>query len=228
MCFAPWVSLSTAILEFAVATFILIRYKDYLVPAFSAIFIYVLGLYQFTEFMLCTGSNPHLWATIGFATYTFLPAIGVHMAIRFTKEKFNNYLWYVPPVIFGLIAFLKKDFVLSAGCDRVFVMVYALFIDSVNVVPYSLYLMYYSSFLFVAIFLFFLHMKKNQMGRIYFWWVSLFILTMTAPLILIVMLPNFNLQFPSIYCEFALLFSIAAVAGSEIYHRKKKKERLIE
>src|SRR3989339_861921 len=113
MCFTPIISLSTAIIEFLVGTFILIRYRNTLVSVFSAIFVYVLGLYQFTEFMLCTTNNPHLWAAIGFATYTFLPTIGLHFVLRLTKRKFNKYILYTPAIIFALIAILRSDFVLG-------------------------------------------------------------------------------------------------------------------
>lgn len=228
MCFTPWISLSTALIEFFVATFILIRYKDYLIPAFSAILIYVLGLYQFTEFMLCTTDYVVFWATLGFATYTFLPAIAVHMAIRFTKEKFNNYLWYIPPVIFSAIAFLKENFIISAGCEKVFVTVITVFTSPLNLILYDLYLVYYGGFILIAGFLLVSHIRNNQMRQIYIWWAGLGILTIVAPIILIVILPSLEVQFPSVYCEFALLFSIVAVVASEIYHKKKKKERLIK
>lgn len=223
MCFAPWVSLSTAFLEFFVATFILIRYKDYIVPGFSAILIYTLGIYQTMEFMLCTSNNIVLWATLGFMTYTFLPAIGVHMAIRFTREKFNNYAWYLPPIIFTLIAFLKNDFILSAGCDTVFVSIMTIFTDSTYTFPYSFYLIYYFGFIMIASFLFVLHIHDKQMRKIYFWWIGMFIFTIIAPVFLLVLIPNLGMKFPSVYCEFSLLFTIAAVASSEIYHKKKRK-----
>lgn len=225
MCFTPWVSLFTSLLEFAVATFILVRYRSYLVPAFSAIFIYILGLYQFTEFMLCTGNNAVLWATFGFVAYTLLPAIGLHMTTRFTHEKFNSYLLYLPPVVFSLVAFLKNDFILEVGCDRVFVMATTIFTNPVNVLSHSLYLIYYFGFLLITCFLLASHIKRNKMRKIYLWWVNLFILTVAAPVVLIVILPGLQIKLPSVYCEFALLFSIAAVASSEVYHRKRKKEK---
>ncbi len=227
MCFTPWVSLTTAVLEFFVATFILIRYKDYLVPAFSAILIYTLGLYQFTEFMLCTSGNPHLWAAIGFATYNILPAIVLHLSIRFTGEKFKNWLLYIPAIILGAIALLNKDFVVSAKCEKVFVLVQTLFPSMSNLAPTVIYLLYYFVFMISASVILVKHIRKNTMGRIYIWWISLIILTVGMALILIVIIPALGWQFPSVYCEFSLLFSVAAIITSEIYHKKKKKERLI-
>ncbi len=228
MCFTPWVSLTTALIEFAVATFILVRYKNYLVPAFSAIFIYVLGFYQFTEFMLCTGDSVMFWAAIGFITYTFLPAIGLHMAIRFTGGNFNNYLLYLPPIAFAFAVFFRSDFILSAGCERIFVSITTILGDPSNWIFHDLYMIYYFGFTMVFCFLFFLDSKNHQMKRIYFWWAGLTCSTIIAPVVLMIVLPSLEVVFPSVYCEFALLFTIAALVSSEIYSRNKKREKLIK
>jgi len=224
MCFTPWVSLTTAIIEFAIASFILIKYKDYLVPMFSAIFIYVLGFYQFSEFMLCTSDNPFLWATIGFATYTFLPAIGLHMSIRFTGEKFRNWILYLLPIAVTLFSFLKNDFVLEASCSGVFVVIRNSLFFSSNLILLAIYGIYYFGFILISIWILFSHLKKRGWTKIYYYWLIAAIITIIAPILLIIILPAMSFQFPSIYCEFALGFTIAAVASSEIYSRKKKKE----
>lgn len=228
MCFTPGVSLITAIIEFSVATFILIRYKNYLVPVFSAIFIYVLGAYQFTEFMLCTTNNPLLWATLGFAAYTFLPAIGLHMSIRFTKQKFKNWLLYFPPLVFAMFALLKKNFIIEASCEKVFVLVHSIFPSINHLIPTILYSFYYFIFIILTGIILFKHINKNNMRKIYLLWISLGILIIIMPFILILILPSIGWQYPSIYCEFALLFTIAALVSSEIYHRKKRKEHFIK
>ena len=50
------------------------------------------------------------------------------------------------------------------------------------------------------------------------------IIIVAIPLILISLLPSLKVQFPSIYCEFALLYTIVALVGLKIYDKKKKKE----
>ena len=227
MCFTPWVSLLTALIEFVVATFILIRYKDYLIPAFSAILIYVLGLYQFSEFMLCVTSNAHLWATIGFATYTFLPAIVLHMSLRFSKHRLNNYLVYVPAVIFSLIAFSKKDFVVSAVCEKVFVASNTFFTNGLFSFANSIYILYYAAFILAAGIIFVRYIRKNHVDPVYLWWVFVACFSVGASLILIVVLPSMDYKFPSVFCEFALLFTVAAVISSEAYYKRKKREKLV-
>ncbi len=225
MCFTPWVSLTTAIIEFFVGTFILTRYKNNIVSTFSAIFIYILGFYQFTEFMLCTNSYTRLWVILGFSAYSFLPAIGLHMVIKLTREKFNNYVWYIPPIIFSLIAFLKDNFVISAGCNKIFVAVSTTFTNQFTAIPHNIYIIYYFGFISISCFLLISHIKKQQMKKIYIWWFVTFIITATAPLLLMDIIPHFYQQFPSIYCEFAIFFSITALVTSEMYCKEKKRKK---
>ena len=226
MCFTPIISLSTAIIEFLVGTFILIRYRNTLVSVFSAIFVYVLGLYQFTEFMLCTTNNPHLWAAIGFATYTFLPTIGLHFVLRLTKRKFNKYILYTPAIIFALIAILRSDFVLGTTCATLYVIVRTLFSLSGPYWPiFFVYIGYYFGYFLFMLYLLIQNYKDKSLGKVYqvFTWVSL--ITILIPLILICLLPALSFAFPSIYCHFSMLFTIAAIMANQIYDTKKEKDK---
>lgn len=225
MCFTPWVSLTTAIIELVVATFILVRYRNYLVPVFSAIFIYVLGFYQFSEFMLCVSGNPVFWATVGFVTYTFLPAIGVHMALRFTGIKFRFWTLYLLPAFFILFSILKDDFIFSASCYDVFVAVqYSVFFWKPLFLPIA-YVFYYLGFLIAASLILGSRLHRKGWTKIYVYWIAAVMLTFLAPLFLIFILPMTSMQFPSLYCEFALGFTIVAVITSEIYSKNKKREK---
>jgi hypothetical protein len=58
-------------------------------------------------------------------------------------------------------------------------------------------------------------------------WFMAGLITILIPIILILILPALKIKFPSIYCEFALLFTIAALISSSLYVRKKKKEKII-
>jgi hypothetical protein len=229
MCFTPFISLTTAIIEFAVATFILIKYKKYLVPVFSAILIYVLGFYQFTEFMLCSSSNPFLWAKIGFITYTFLPAIGLHLILRLAKNKRYNKLIYLVPIFFAIITIITPNFIIKASCSKVFVTVQNVLASQNYAGLFPFYLIYYTvSILTMGILLFVLIKKeRNKLDKkIERLWFMAGLITILIPIILILILPALKIKFPSIYCEFALLFTIAALISSSLYVRKKKKEEI--
>ncbi len=229
MCFTPFVSLTTAIIEFAVATFILIKYKKYLVPVFSAIFIYVLGFYQFTEFMLCSSGNPFLWAKIGFITYTFLPAIGLHFVLRLTKNKKYNKLIYLVPIFFAIITIITSNFIIKASCSKVFVTVQNVLASQNYANLFPFYLIYYiGSIVFMGILLFVLIKKeRNKLDKkIEGLWFTTGLIAILIPVLLILILPALKIKFPSIYCEFALLFTVAALISSSLYVRKKKKEKI--
>ena len=229
MCFAPVISLTTAIIEFLVATFILIKYRKYVIPVFLASLIYVLGIYQFTEFMLCTSSNAFLWAKLGFITYTFLPAMGLHFMLKLAGNKKYNWFVYIPVLFFSLWAVFKTNFIIYASCSSVFVTVNKAFTFQ----GYSLlskgYLVYYFGFILMMVLLAFIWMKREkdkitkQLAKLL---AGAMIITLTLPLILIFILPSLKIQFPSVYCQFALLFTIAALIGVKIYDKKKRKELL--
>lgn len=229
MCFTPFISLTTAIIEFAVATFILIKYKKYLVPVFSAILIYVLGFYQFTEFMLCSSSNPFLWAKIGFITYTFLPAIGLHFILRLAKNKKYNKLIYLIPIFFAIMAIITSNFITKASCSKVFVIVQNVLASQNYTNLFPLYLIYYvgSILIMVIILLTLIKKERNKLDKkIEGLWLMAVLIATLIPIILIFILPALKIKFPSIYCEFALLFTIAALISSDLYVRKKKKEEI--
>ena len=229
MCFTPTISLTTAIIEFLVATYLLVKYKNYLVPAFSAILIYVLGIYQFTEFMLCTSNNPLLWAKIGFIAYSFLPAIGLNLVLRYTKRKFPSFILYIPAILATLFALFTKNFILHASCSKMFVISKIATILEPTIFLKKLYLIHYFGYVALSILLLVIYIKKEKdIARKYMAYLAAFVamLTILAPIILIVILPSFGNQFPSIYCEFAILVSIVALVSSEIYSKKRKKEKI--
>ncbi|MFC1710925.1 histidine kinase N-terminal 7TM domain-containing protein [Nanoarchaeota archaeon] len=220
MCFTPAISLTTAIIEFVVATFILIKYKKYVVPVFFAVLIYVLGIYQFTEFMLCTSSNAFLWAKLGFITYTFLPAIALHFVLRLAKNRKHNWLVYIPPLFFSIWAAIKTDFIAHVSCSQ-------LFVTSQKAILFPGYSLYYSGFILATIIIAFILVRKEKdktTKQLAMLLGSATIIIVALPILLISILPSLKIQFASVYCEFALLYTIIALIGSRIYSKRKKKE----
>jgi hypothetical protein len=230
MCFTPAISLTTAIIEFTIATLILIRYKNYVVSGFWAIFIYLLGFYQFTEFMLCTSSNTFLWAILGFSATTFLPVIALHFVLRITKINFKKYLIYIIPIIFVILAIFNKNIIAKSGCTKFFVESASIFSGFPPTIYSALYAIYYLGYVFLACFILFKYAKKeDKIDKKIFYIIAISLIVITlVPIILLIILPSIGVIFPSVYCEFAILFSIVALITCEIYDRKKKKEKLIK
>ena len=220
MCFTPTISLTTAIIEFIVAIIILIYYQKPKLNRYFALLLFLLGFYQFSEFMLCTSSNPLLWARIGFITYTFLPAAGLALISAYTKNKIKSYLIYAFPLLFSTLA-LTKDFVVRASCRTYFVIVNLNYYDPQTVL-WTIYMTYYFGFIFLMC-LFLIRAYSNRKNRfqkildINFLFAIL--ITLLPALILLILFPSMKIEFPSVYCQFSILYTIAALIA--IYIEKK-------
>lgn len=229
MCFAPQISILTAIVEWALALIILLRFKKSLVAWFSSVFIFLLGFYQFTEFMMCKTASPLLWAHLGFIAYTFLPAIGMHYALLLTHKKGKVLACYVPPVLFSILSLLAGGFVQQSTCHSVFVSTQLQFFDpAIHQVIMPIYEIYYFGLILLASFMAWKEMKKekDELRRkiIGIALIGTWLATFPA-FIFIIILPAFSIQFPSVYCEFALLMSITAFIVSDMDHRSRKKKK---
>ncbi|GAH86475.1 unnamed protein product, partial [marine sediment metagenome] len=149
--------------------------------------------------------------------------------LRLAKNKKYNKLIYLIPIFFVIITIITPNFITKASCSKVFVTVQNVLASQnyVNLFPfYSIY--YVGSILIIGIILLTLIKKeKNKLDKkIEGLWLMAVIITILIPFILILIIPALGIKFPSIYCEFALLFTIAALISSSLYVRKKKKEKI--
>jgi len=223
MCFAPWISLTTFIVEFAIATLILILYKKSNMARFFAVFIYLLGMYQLSEFMICTTSIVNLWGTVGFISYTFLPALGLHIVLDITKKRRYGWLLYIPPIVFALIAIFTPNFISKGVCSTVFISLRTFFTG--NPAAAGIYGAYYFIFIAIAIILlivFFIKEKNKVRKKISLFALLAIAFSLIPALILIVVLPTLRVMFPSIFCEFSILFAIFALIAMYLYHKALK------
>ena len=227
MCFTPIVSLSTAIIEFVVATAILVFCRKSLINRFFPLLLYLLGFYQFTEFMLCTSNYPFFWAKMGFITYSFLPAVGLHFIMKLTNRRCNYTILYIVPVIFSLMALLKPDFIIESTCTTFFVIVIKDLFKSSLPLWSSIYGLYY--FGFIVLFCYFLfksfNKEKNQLKRkLYAIIFAATLITLFPAMVLFIVFPAFKIIFPSVYCEFAVLFTVAALIAAYLDNKIQKKK----
>ena len=146
MCYAPVISLSTAIIEFALASILLLFFPKTKLRNFFAVFIYLLGFYQFSEFMLCSSNYAIFWATIGFVVYSFFPAIALHGVLKIFKKKINFLLIYSVPIVFSLSALSIPGFIIRAECMGIFIYVQNILTQSFSfpqLIPLMIYIIYY-------------------------------------------------------------------------------------
>jgi len=195
-----------------------------LINRFFPLLIYILGFYQFTEFMLCTSNYPFFWAKMGFITYSFLPAVGLHFIMKLTNRKYNYTTLYLVPVIFSLMALLKPDFIIESTCTTFFVIVIK---DLFNSLFSYIYGVYY--FGFIMLFCYFLlnsfNKEKNQLKRkLYTVIFAAALITLLPAVVIFIIFPAFKIIFPSVYCEFAVLFTVAALIASYLDNKIQKKK----
>ncbi len=230
MCFSPQISLFTALVEFGSAAFIFLRFKKTIIIKYLSLIVFLLGLYQFSEYMLCTTNDIQLWGTIGFITYTVLPPLCLIFILKYTKINLKKtFLLYLPAIIFSLIAIFTKNFIITGSCSTIFVTIQNIFVLSNNHQFLTLiYWLYYFSYIMTGC-LFIVRAikskKNNNKKRIYYIILSAIVLSLLPALILIIILPSLKIMFPSIYCQFALLFTIMALLCVHL-DNKLQKEKL--
>lgn len=151
MCFTPIVSIITAIVEFIIALYLFYKIKDKrLYPL--AIFVFLLGFYQFTEFMLCISMNYLIWAKVGFAVYTFMPILLYHFFINASGKKIKKYFYGIP-IFFSLLALFYPKFISYASCNLLHVSVDSLVFND-NLILMTIYLLYYLIFPVYGLYIF--------------------------------------------------------------------------
>ena len=228
MCFTPIVSLSTAIIEWILATILIVFFKKTNLRIYFAGLIYVLGLYQYTEFMLCTTGYPLLWAKIGFITYTFLPAMALHSVLRVLKRNAKLIWIYLIPILTSLIAIITSNFIASAECTSLFVQVRIVLMEQSGIIQnmaYWIYMLYYFGFLVIALgFIlkdYFRQRSKIKKEIEIVEIVGAFMM-LGPTLLLVVILPYLDARFPSILCGFAIFFAIATFVIAYLETKLKK------
>lgn len=81
--------LATFVIEFCLAFYTIWRYKMTSVSRIATAILISLGVFQFTEYMVCGGLGlTHIgWARIGYVAITLLPALGIHMLTAIANKK---------------------------------------------------------------------------------------------------------------------------------------------
>ncbi len=222
MCFNSTVSLTTAVIELGLSIIMPWKFPKASLKYFFALLLFLLGFYQFTEFMLCKTGNAELWVRAGFITYSFLPAMGLDMTLTYFKIKRHRLLLYFFPVVYSLIAIFTTNFVQVGQCNAIFVTARYIFSQDYNFVLWLAYVTYYA---LVTIFACFIALKyyfseKNNKKRKVFLMLPVAVLLMSLPtFILMVIFPYFNIMFPSVLCHFALLLAIVVFIGAYWEHK---------
>ncbi len=226
MCYTPAISLTTAFIEFLVAVFIFVLFRKSRINLFLSGFLILLGGYQFSEFMMCFFGNSFFWAKTGFVIYSFLPAFALYSVIRFVNRGIKSYKLigvYLFPLFFGFYAVLNKNFVLGTSCGKFFIEVYSALSESFNL--FLFYKLYYFGFIFIILLVLvisFLKEKNKHKKLIELLLLFSFLISLVSAVLLVLLVPEFYPSFPSVYCEFAVLFAVFAFLIAIIDSKREK------
>ncbi|HEU5122318.1 MAG TPA: histidine kinase N-terminal 7TM domain-containing protein [Candidatus Saccharimonadales bacterium] len=107
-CFSPPVMIATFALELVFAIYILLRYKLTPVSRLAVFVLVGLAIFQLAEYNICEGVwgvDSLTWARIGYIAITFLPPLGLHLAVKITgkKQTFLTGAAYISAIIFSSI-----------------------------------------------------------------------------------------------------------------------------
>lgn len=230
MCFTPAISLTTAIIEFILATILLVFFPKTHLRNFFAVFIYWLGSYQLSEFFICTTSYSVFWGSVGVVLYSFLPALALYGVLKMFKKRTNLFLIYVVPVVVLLMVIFVSKFVDSTQCLSFVVIINTMLFSKegiLSLVGFFIYVgLYYFGFI-VAIGYVVLGeyaKERNKIRKEIEAIIFIAVLLMTVPmLILAIVFPAFGIRFPSVLCEFAILVALCAFIVAYLETKLKKK-----
>jgi len=210
MCFAPYISLSTFIIEFLLAVFFLWENPRDKLNRIIALISFLLGIYQLNEFLICV-TEINLFTKLAMSTTAILPALVISYALIIFRKKIKFYwlaLIYTPAIFFILMFIISSHYKISAICSTVFIQY------SGGGILGTFFGLYYFLYLFAAIILFYFALSKikSKHEKI------LSSLGMLGMLIFIVptftfllLLPALKIKFASVLCEFALLLAIESI-----------------
>jgi hypothetical protein len=187
------------------AGYVIYRYK---LNQFSRIIVLVLillGMFQLSEYVMCTGTDVMLWARIGAASITILPVLCVHLVTMITRKSRWTQLGYlIGGVIVTLILFTPV--LKSIGCTGNYVEVN--FHDWFSI----LFNVYYGLFLFIGIEMLVRTWITNKGdSKALFWAFATYMAFLIPTAIVYIIYATTRNGTPSIMCGFAVFGAVVFV-----------------
>lgn len=219
--------IATLIIEVVAALWVLWRYRRETTSQLIAAILFLLGMFQFAEYMICEGTwllSSLGWARVGFATISFLPALGIHLAMHLRgKVSWTSVgASYLVAGAFALFFLTVGSGVTASVCGGNYVIVS--FMDNVRY-PYVAY--YYSWTVVAMVYAFYWsgRMRAKRRAKALRWlavgYAAFLLPTTTVNLINPATLP----AIPSIMCGFAVFLAIILVLFVSPYACKPKSKR---
>lgn len=223
-CFSPPVMLATFIIEIACVIFVIYRYKLTAITRLAIAIMLCLAVFQIAEYNVCEGAyglDSLTWARIGYASITLLPPLGLHLAIRLTKQKQPLFIAsaYLTAFIFACIFLFVGQGMQSHECLGNYV-IFA-------IAPWAIpaFILYYYGWLMVTV-IYALRMasiltvptQKKALYALAIGYLAFIVPTIAATIVD----PSVRAGIPSIMCGFAVILAIIITGFVVPYVAKRK------
>jgi len=225
-CFTPLVSLATFFIEFALALLVFLKYRQTLFNKISIATLICLGLFQLSEYFICTTNYADFWIKVGYVAITFLPAFGVHLITAITrKHDVLMVSGYLAALLFTAAIIFVPGINLQTSCQPNYV---AVAMENRFSIAHT---SYYAFYVFAGLFLLWNGLRKGIGDSKEEKWLLIAYATFLIPsegLALLRMISNSAV--PSVMCGFAVLAAIILVLvviprQAQLESRKKKKSK---
>lgn len=200
-CFTPLVSLSTFVIEFCFALYVLVKYKPTTFSMLCVTVLLCLGLFQLSEFLICTTPYVDLSIKLGYVAITLLPALGLHLISTLTHRwKFIVFLSYIYAAFLILVIIFVPMVAFLATCNPNYVG-YAS-----NSIFSFFHWLYYAIFMVVGILLLtYAVIKRIGDRKEEKWMIMSYFVFIIPSLILLYANVIGHVALPSVMCGFAIL-----------------------
>lgn len=225
-CFSPLVMISTFVVEIALATYVLWKYRHTMIGRISVVLLICLALFQLAEWMVCEGAlglDQITWSRIGFVAIGLLPALGLHLVhlLASRKNTIIPILGYLATLAFSAYFIVATHGITGAVCGGNYVIF--------HVAPEAirLFTLYYYSMLALGagFALYWAASESNKhTRRALRWFVAGYAVFMVPTAIVNTIDPSTIAAIPSIMCGFAVMFAFILVFGILPAYSKSKKK----
>lgn len=205
-CFSPPVILATFLIETVLAAYILIRYRRTRYGKLAAILIALLALFQLSEFLICRGASPDVWARIGFIATVFLPVLAIDFLATYTQKRSLVPLWYAVAAAFVVMIGFSPGLFGDVQCTGRFVV-----FDQAEIFDFG-YATYYLAALFFGIGQCVTEWKRFRDHRVLGWMLVAYASFMLPTFALYAFIVATRRGAGSILCGFALLMALILCA----------------
>lgn len=217
-CFTPLASLATFGIEATAAIYLFWKDHSSRVGRLVTATLLCLGLFQLSEYMMCTRGITSFWIKFGYLAITLLPPLGLHIINEGIRNTKSIYVADASALALGIWIVRDTQTPFQAACTGNYV-------ELVGHTAFNhLYGWFYFGFLFWACGLLIHHLIIKKTHREFAKWLLYGYVSFLLPTFAIFMVVQLKkAAIPSVMCGFALLFALILVGKVMPAYREELK-----